>query len=174
MFQLYSHSATQPLRGLTEFRQSGIGAQLEGNRHQIPSSTGIREDTIMMVARQWSGSLIVTWDMSTEQDSADCHSSPRAPGHILEAARAWTEARVEAGARPLCGEDTGQRPRLPMAGAGPRARAASHDLVWPCHGLPVLPVLPHCHSLPIRHELTPGSCSPTVQGRGQQLPWSAQ
>ena len=91
MFQLYSHSATQPLRGLTEFRQSGIGAQLEGNRHQIPSSTGIREDTIMMVARQWSGSLIVTWDMSTEQDSADCHSSPRAPGHILEAARAWTE-----------------------------------------------------------------------------------
>ena len=30
MFQLYSHSATQPLRALTEFRQSGIGAQLEG------------------------------------------------------------------------------------------------------------------------------------------------
>ena len=48
-----------------------------------------REDTIMMVA---SGPGIVTWDMSTEQDSADCHTSPRAPGHILEAARAWTES----------------------------------------------------------------------------------
>ena len=69
-------------------------------------------------------------------------------------------AGVEAGAR------RGQRPSSAHGRCWSSARAASHDLVWPCHGLPVLPVLPHCHSLPIRHELTPGSCSPTVQGRG--------
>ena len=76
-------------------------------------------------------------------------------GHILEAGLARPGPGLGRGRA----ESRGQR--LLMAGAG--ARAASHDLVWPCHGLPVLPVLPHCHSL-----LTPGSCSPTVRGRGHQ------
>lgn len=151
MFQLYSHSATQPLRGLTEFRQSGIGAQLEGNRHQIPSSTGIREDTIMMVASgQGASSWHGTWALSRTVPTVTAAPAPlvtylRLPGPGL------SEPRLsEAGARPLsvdCEDSRGGGCPWPVLVPGPGLLLMTWSgLAMDCQYCQYCHIATHCQS----------------------------